>query len=142
LPCYAQGVSSRELINNAKAYDGRLVTYEGEVVGEVMARGQYSWVNISDGDNAIGVWMPKALSDQIEYATSYKFKGDRVVVKGFFQRACSQHGGDLDIHAISLQKIAPGRQIHHRLGEDKKTLAMVLGVMVVLIWILTLFIKK
>ena len=31
--CYAQPVSSIELINNAKLYDGKTVTYEGEVIG-------------------------------------------------------------------------------------------------------------
>ncbi|MGD9014947.1 MAG: DNA-binding protein, partial [Candidatus Omnitrophota bacterium] len=50
--CYAEPVSSTELIENAKSYDGQQVVYEGEVIGEVMHRRDGVWVNINDGDNS------------------------------------------------------------------------------------------
>ena len=56
--CFAQPlVSSTELIEKAKELDGKEIVYEGEVIGEVMTRGEYSWVNLNDGLNAVGVWM-------------------------------------------------------------------------------------
>ena len=43
IDCYAQPlVSSVELIEKAKEIDGKEIVYEGEVIGEVMTRGEYS----------------------------------------------------------------------------------------------------
>ena len=108
----AQPVSSTELINNSKQYDGQAVTYEGEVIGDMMSRGQFSWVNANDGQNAIGCWVAGNLLNDISYSGSYKTKGDWIEVSGVFQRACAEHGGDLDIHAQSIRKLKSGRQIY------------------------------
>ena len=107
--CYAQPLSSTELINNARQYDGKTVTYTGEVIGEIMARGKFCWLNVNDGNNAIGVWIDKNLVKDLTYMGSYKSKGDGVEISGTFHRACLQHGGDLDIHAQGLRKIKSGR---------------------------------
>ncbi|MFA4842854.1 MAG: DNA-binding protein [Candidatus Omnitrophota bacterium] len=139
---YAQAVSSTELINNAKQYDGRTITYAGEAIGEVMPRGDFAWVNISDGENAIGIWIHKELAKEINYAGTYKTKGDWVEVIGTFQQACPAHGGDLDIHAQALRKITPGRLVKERLNTDKRTLALVLLGVLALIWILSRLKRK
>lgn len=133
---YAQPVSSAELINNAKLYDGRPVTYEGEVIGEVMARGEFAWINLHDGKNAIGVWLPKDLTKDMLYAGSYRAKGDWILVTGTFQRACPDHGGDLDIHAQAIKKINSGRLIKEKLNPNKKNLAWVLLGLLGGVWIL------
>ena len=78
--CYAQAVSSSELIRNAQGYDGSEIVYEGEVIGEVMQRRDGAWVNISDGENSIGVWMSSELAAAIEYKGSYKAKGDILMI--------------------------------------------------------------
>ncbi|MDP2927900.1 MAG: DNA-binding protein, partial [Candidatus Omnitrophota bacterium] len=57
---FSQSLSSSELINNAKEYDGKLIVYSGEVIGDVMLRGEFAWVNINDGQNALGAWMSAA----------------------------------------------------------------------------------
>lgn len=105
--CYPQ-VSSSDLINNARQYDGQEVTYQGEAIGDVMVRGKYAWVNLNDTKTAIGVWMPAELARRITYTGSYKVKGDIIEVVGQFHRACADHGGDLDIHAKSLRIIKKG----------------------------------
>lgn len=97
--CYAPPLSSTELINNAKEYDGKSVVYTGEVIGDVMVRGDFVWVNLNDGENAIGIWLDKETAKEIQFTGSYRAKGDRLEVTGVFHRACIQHGGDLDIHA-------------------------------------------
>jgi hypothetical protein len=74
--CYAQQISSTELINNAGEYDGKSVVYVGEAVGDVMVRGDFVWVNVNDGKNAIGVWMSKELAKEIRFTGSYHSKGD------------------------------------------------------------------
>ena len=51
----ASSESGQALIENAGSFDGKTVTFRGEVIG-VMPRGDFAWVNILDGDYAIGVW--------------------------------------------------------------------------------------
>ena len=70
--CFAQPVSSTELINSAKQYDGKTVVYTGEVIGDIMIRGDYAWINLWDGKNAIGIWVRKDLVKDITYTGSYK----------------------------------------------------------------------
>jgi len=137
--CYAQPISSAELINNAKLYDGKTVVYEGEVIGDIMARGGYAWINLNDGKNAIGVWIDKDLSNDITYTGSYKSKGDWIEITGIFHRACLEHGGDLDIHALALRKINNGRLIIERLNINKRNFVLVLLGILILIWILRKF---
>ena len=123
---YAQSISSAELINNARRYDGKVVNYRGEVIGDIMMRGQYAWVNINDGQNAIGVWAAKALIKNIVYKGSYGFKGDVVEITGIFNRSCPEHGGDLDIHAQSICKITSGIQIFKSMDFNKIKIALIL----------------
>ena len=134
----AQPISSDELINNAKSIDGKSVAYIGEVVGDVMVRGEYAWINLLDGKNAIGVWAGKDLVKDIVYTGSYKFKGDVVEVSGVFHRACLQHGGDLDLHAQSLTKRIAGRPTQEIPNVRKGNIVILLLGVLVLIWILTL----
>ena len=134
--CYAQSISSTELISNAKQYDGKTVVYEGEVIGDIMVRGDYVWINVNDGQNAIGIWIEKFKTLDILYTGSYKSKGDWLEITGVFQRACLQHGGDLDIHAQAIRKVRPGRQVIERLNMSKRNLVFVLLGVLCLVWIL------
>jgi hypothetical protein len=139
---FSEGLSSSELIINAKDYDGKLVTYVGEVIGDVMLRGEFAWVNISDGDNALGVWVSSSLTKEINFTGSYKLRGDNLEIAGVFHRACPEHGGDLDIHAQTLRKISSGRIVNQRLNLDKKNLSLILFGALFLIWILSLFRRR
>jgi hypothetical protein len=140
--CYAESISSTELIENAKNYDGQLVTYEGEVIGEVMHRRDGVWVNINDGDNSIGIWMSSDLAEIISYKGSYKTKGDILEIKGEFNLACPQHGGDLDIHATSLRKITSGWQIKEEIIPAKRSLVIILSAVLCLVLILRISIFR
>jgi hypothetical protein len=124
--CYAQQISSTELINNAKEYDGKSVIYAGEAVGDVMARGDFVWVNVNDGENAIGVWLNKELAGEIQFTGSYHSKGDRLEITGVFQRNCIQHGGDMDIHAQGVRKISPGKLVDEKLNTGKRNFVFIL----------------
>lgn len=138
----AQGIPSNELINNAKLYDGKAVIYKGEVIGDVMKRGDFAWVNLHDGVNAIGIWVPLAFTKEIAYTGSYKAKGDIIEISGIFNRACPEHGGDLDIHAQTLRKIDSGRLVRERLNPSKVSQALVILGVLFSVWILTLFLRK
>ena len=129
--CFAQPVSSVELITNASKYDGSSVVYQGEVIGDLMVRGEYAWINVNDGKNAIGIWILKEFTEDILYSGSYKARGDLVEVAGKFNRACADHGGDLDIHAYSVRKVSPGNIISH--AVNRKRIYFTLGLLLILI---------
>ena len=44
----AEVVTSEELANEPEEYDGEMVTFKGEVIGEVMIRGDFAWINVGD----------------------------------------------------------------------------------------------
>ena len=95
--CYAQTSTSLELINNAKQYDNKTVSYRGEVIGDIMVRGDYAWLHVNDGIIAIGIWVPRTMVQEIRYAGDYHKNGDIVEVSGMFHRSCLEHGGDLEL---------------------------------------------
>jgi hypothetical protein len=140
--CFAQPISSTELINNAKQYEGKTVIYKGEVIGDIMKRGNYAWLNVFDGANAIGVWLKIALTKDIAYTGSYKSKGDWIEVTGIFHRACPEHGGDLDIHAQAIRKVSSGRVVAEKLNSGKNNLAIFLLGILCVIWILILLKRR
>lgn len=118
--CYAQQVSSTDLIEKANEYNNRIIEYKGEVIGDVMVRGDFAWVNLNDGAYAIGVWGKKDLITSIvKNKGGYKAKGDILLVKGVFHKACPHHGGDLDIHIEKAEKLTNGFLIPHRVGTAK-----------------------
>jgi hypothetical protein len=134
--CFAKLVSSTELINNAKLYDGKTVVYEGEVIGDIMVRGEFAWINVNDNQNAIGIWLDKGLIKDIMHTGSHKVEGDVVEITGIFHRACIEHGGDLDIHAQALRKVKDGKAIVERPNTGKRNLVFVLLGALCLVWIL------
>lgn len=101
-------VGSNDLIDRAKDYDGQTVVYEGEVVGDILYRGDYAWLAVSDGANTIGCYVTKAQAEQISFVGGYGKRGDTVRVEGVFHRACAEHGGDLDLHADTTTIITVG----------------------------------
>lgn len=125
---YAESVSSTELIKNSKTYNGRGVTYEGEAIGDVMLRGEFGWINVTDGENTIGIWCKKEDLAKIKFAGSYRKKGDRIKVSGIFNMCCSQHQGELDIHAQELEVVESGMEIAYPLNEEKAKLVVILAI--------------
>lgn len=121
--------SSTELITNAKKYDGDIVAYEGEVVGDVMFRGAQAWINVYDGTNALGVWVPAALARRVRLVGGYSYIGDTVRVTGVFKRADARHGGDTDIHAETLRVVKAGRRTNHPFNVRRAVLAGALALL-------------
>jgi hypothetical protein len=137
LPAAAQqGYTSTQLIENAASLDGQEVSYSGEVVGEVLRRATHAWVNVHDGNNAVGCWVPLSLAERISQAGRYGVTGDRVLVQGRFSRACREHGGDLDIHVNELSVAVAGEKRQMPFPSQKKETALLLLGVLCLAWIL------
>jgi hypothetical protein len=118
--------SSKALIDNAKVLDGKKVVYRGEAVTAIMKRGEYAWININDGDNAIGVWCKGYMLLPVQHLGGYKFRGDMLEVEGVFSRACPEHGGELDIHADKVKIISMGFAVNERASPPKLALTVLL----------------
>lgn len=105
--------SSADLLEDMKKWAGKRIIFQGEAIGDVMRRGPYGWVNLHDGENAIGVWAPVEMLEKIRYTGDYRHKGDVVEVEGIFSQNCKEHGGEIDIHAESLIITKVGGEITH-----------------------------
>lgn len=125
-------VSSKELIENAKTLDGKAVTYKGEAVTAILNRGDYSWVNLNDGDNAIGVWCATSLLGEVKSLGDYKNKGDTIEVEGVFNRACPLHGGELDIHGRDIKIVKAGYAVNERVSHESARLSAALFALTIL----------
>jgi hypothetical protein len=121
-----------DLIENAKELNGQEVTVQGEVIGERMVRGDYSWININDGTNAIGVWINKSEADKILYYGNYKNQGDEVRITGIFSRACVEHGGDVDLHNNSIEIVQNGHPVNERISYPKIITTSILSLFVLI----------
>jgi hypothetical protein len=130
-------VSANDLVEGAKALDDTTVVFEGEAIGDPLPRGDHGWCNASDGNYAIGIWMDRADLDRVERYGSYRWRGDRLRVVGVFHRACIEHGGDLDIHAASVEIAGRGAPIPRPTNPAEIVLASVLavaGALAFLLW--------
>lgn len=134
-------VSSNDLVDNASRYDGQVIEYQGEVIGDVMNRGDHAWVNVNDGGRAIGIWLTKNMADQINTRGDYNNIGDTLRIIGTFNRACSQHGGDLDIHANQFNISSYGYPQVHTTNGNKLWIALFLFIGIVILAVLPYLIK-
>lgn len=112
-----------DLVEQAAAFDGQTVRIEGEVIGDVMIRGDTGWINVTDGTNDIGIWAPVDALRQIRYAGRYHQSGDRVRVTGEFRRADPEHGGDIVVRAASVEVLAAGAPVAHPIKAGRSLLA-------------------
>lgn len=101
-------ISLNELVENSKFHDHQIVTISGEALLEGLERHDGVWINIHDGSNAIGLFMSQEDAKRIRYFGDYKNKGDFIIAKATFNRACPVHGGDLDLHLIEIINIQKG----------------------------------
>ncbi|MEG1256593.1 hypothetical protein [Clostridium sp.] len=115
-----------ELIDNAKEYNSKVVIIQGEAIGELLERGEHSFVNINDGTSAMGIYLKTTYGEIIKYYGDYHNIGDTVRIKGVFNRACKDHGGDMDIHSDSIEVVSTGYERTHDISKLKLILIILL----------------
>jgi hypothetical protein len=113
-------VMIRDLVLHSAMYEGRTVILRGEVIGDIMPRGKFAWINIQGQYNEIGVWIPLELTKGITYKGNYRFKGDRVEVSGIFKHADEEFGGEFCLRATDLKIIQLGFPSPHQQSPTKK----------------------
>jgi hypothetical protein len=137
VPDTVQAVPISRLVDQSYAFDGRTVTIEGEVIGDIMKRGNHVWVTVLDGGIAVGVWVDNSSLRVKLTAGRYELEGDRVRATGVMYRACKEHGGDLDIHGESIELLAEGHPTGHPVSWIRKLAALLLcgaGLVFALMW--------
>lgn len=135
-------VTSEELVYQPEKYDGEMVTFKGEVIGEVMIRGDFAWINVGDETGAIGVFCPQEHLSEIKHQGNYKTKGDIISVGGIFHQSCPEHGGDTDIHAEKITLIQKGGEVSHSLEPWKVKLSIILSAIAFALIIINLIVRR
>ena len=142
--------SSGELVEEPKKYDGSSVRFTGEAIGEALERGDMAWLHLNDDayylrnieegaklggyNSGMPVWTSRGLTDKIGFYGDYRHEGDVVTVRGVFNAACPEHGGDMDIHAESLDVDTPGHPVSDPIDPRKLLGAFLLVPMGLLFW--------
>jgi len=135
-------VSSMTLVEEAAKWNGRKVIFTGEAVGEGMVRGLkcwihinddvYMWKNIEEGAKLGGynsgqaIWVDAGLAREITFYGNYLHEGDIVKVTGTFNSVCRDHGGDMDIHADTLEIVRIGHRVEHVINYKRAVLALIM----------------
>lgn len=143
-------ISSAELVERAGSDDGDEVEFTGEAIGEVMVRGKGAWLHLNDDayyrrnleegsglhgfNSGMPVYLSSELAQEVEVFGDYTHQGDVVTVRGTFNAACVEHGGDMDIHADSLALVTPGRRVVDEPASWKIALAAGLSALVLALW--------
>jgi hypothetical protein len=122
-------LSTTELVENSYKWDGKTVSFKGEVLQDLMVRKDGTWMNLSDDNNtAMGVFVPKDVAmPVIAHVEDYRTVGDVVLITGVFHRVCVQHEGETDIHAVSVTVLTPGSPRENPIHIDKVVWFLVLA---------------
>lgn len=134
---FADELTFNDLIEKGKNFDKKNIIIKGEAIGDSMKRGSYTWINISDGTIPFGIWMKNEDAGKVKIFGDYHHRGDVVEVRGTFNRACSQHGGDMDIHADSITVVKKGKVIDHGLNYRRLNISMGITALTILLGALT-----
>lgn len=127
-------MSVGEITSVHYSLDGSLVTFTGEAIGEALgSHHDWKWVNILGEGAAVGVVVPTAWVERIDRFGDYHNNGTRVQVTGTLNIACDEHGGDLDVHAASLEVIERGSDREHEFQPERIVWALGLGVVAVVL---------
>lgn len=100
--------SPATVIDNARHLTDVTIKLKGEVIGPVLWRGDSAWLNLGMDGVAVGVWVDAAQARDLSTGGAYGIRGDIVLVTGEVRATCEQHGGELDVHAISVFVLTSG----------------------------------
>lgn len=136
-------VSSAAINSCPDAFDGHLVVYVGEVVGDVLRRDGGSWVLVNDDDYALevgplsghtqfagsnsglSVWLPDDQDDLVDEPGSARRRGDVIEVRGVVRRTDPADGGGLTIRALQTRVLVEAQYLANRVNRVQAGVAIV-----------------
>ncbi len=138
-------VDSNALYDCPGTFDGSLIRYRGEVVGDVLRRRDGAWVQLNDdiyagdagplpahrdfrgGNAGVGVFIPADLADQISFVGGPRFHGDLLEVVGVFHRVDPVATEVTVIRAQDGIVARPGRPFEDVPLRDRQVVALLLA---------------
>ena len=144
-------VTSAAVIDCPDAFDRQVVTYVGEVVGDVLHRDEGAWLLVNDDDYALrvgplqghsqfrggntglSVWVPRPLPDITPGGPDRR--GTVIAIDGFIQRTDPGDGGGLTLTALaadSIRVVAEAQVIDRPLNRGQAIAALVFSLVAAL----------
>lgn len=142
-------VTSTQVIECPDLFDGRVVVYIGEVIGDVLQRDEGAWVLMNDDkyalevgpldshgefagyNSGLSVWLDGDLADLAEQPGGPRFRGDVLRVRGVVHRADPQDGGGLTLRAFQGRVLSPAVELSRPVNRPQAIAAIVLGLLTV-----------
>lgn len=124
VPVAASPLRLNDLVEDAADWNNQTVVISAEAIGEPLERAEGTWINVSNGSNAMGIWMSIEEAQRITVFGQYETLGDQLLITGQFHRACPEHGGEADIHLITMSITSPGEQMKTPVSFTKGLSAM------------------
>lgn len=139
-------ITSSRVLECPDAFDGQVVTYIGEVIGDVLHRGDGAWVLMNDDayalevgplashgefrgyNSGLSVWLDGDLAQLVEQPGGPDWRGDVLQVQGVVHRTDPRDGGGLTLRATEGQVLAPAVALSHPLNRPQAVAAVVLSV--------------
>lgn len=148
-----QVVSSVELIEEADQFNEQQVVYRGEIIGEVLDRGDHAWITVNDGhysrrplrryqelkggNEGMGIYCDLDQLESVTFLGSYTSVGDLLEIRGTFYKANPDHGGDLCIVADQVSLLREGHHVRiHRLRNELLVALVMAALLAVLVYLL------
>lgn len=138
-------VSSGAINSCPSAFDGQLVVYVGEVVGDVLQRDDGAWVLANDDDYALEVgplsghtefagsnsglslWLPGDQAKLVDEPGNAQRRGDVIEVRGVVNRTDPADGGGLTIRALQTRVLVEAQYIDGAVNGVQAGVAIVLS---------------
>ncbi|MBW3658921.1 MAG: hypothetical protein KY457_09805 [Actinobacteria bacterium] len=138
-------VTSSRVLECPDAFDGHLVTYIGEVIGDVLQRDDGAWVLLNDDpyalevgplashgefrgyNSGLAVWLEGDLADLVDQPGGPDWRGDVLLVEGAVLRTDPEDGGGLTIRASDAKVLAEAVPLSHPVNRPQAVAAGLLS---------------
>lgn len=144
-------VTAAAVVSCPTRFDGEIVTYVGELVGDLLHRDGGAWVLVNDDDFALAVgplpthrdhrgtnsglsvWLPDEHLDQVTGLGRPGRRGDVVQIEGQVTRTDPDDGGGLTLRANDMQVLQPSERFDDPTDVPQAVLAVTtLGISAIL----------
>jgi hypothetical protein len=147
-------VSAAAVVSCPTRFDGEIVTYVGELVGDLLHRDGGAWVLVNDDDYALAVgplpaqrdhrgtnsglsvWLPDEHLDRVTGLGRPGQRGDVVQIEGHITRTDPDDGGGLTLRANDLEVLQPSERFADPLDVPQAVLAVTAFAISVILWVL------
>lgn len=137
-------IASSEVMACPDAFDGYVVVFVGEVVGDVLHRDGGAWVLANDdayalevgplsghtdyegGNTGLSVWLPEEQAHLVDEPGNADRRGDVVRVRGVVHRADPEDGGGLTLRAIDTRVVVEAQYLERPINRVQLWVALAL----------------